>query len=783
MNNWEEIFTTEKIKYFKDLAKEVTDAKSYIDEFYHNGIDLSGIEYFINRLNVKERYDIYKQVVEQTIKNHGDQTALPILRKIFKMNEKTEADIISDAMFPNVDWRNIHTLVDQNSYVLSKLLTKVPIATDQEFEDIVFKNPYYAYIYARDIIKGRFPAVEDIIATDVRISFEYALNVLKGPFPKGEDIIAKDPLYAAKYAIDAKKGSFPEGEKAIAMCPDALLIEEYAKYCKRDRFPEGEAKIIERDSFVLKWYIEFLKKIEKYDEFIKDHPEVEKMDLTTQEMPTLDTHIPNIDEILVEKDKAKEALEKYIKEGNKKLASFLIPIAKDPWLTFKYAEQFKEKVKDEWEDIISKDALSSETYAENILRSPFPKGEDAIATDGYSSAEYAYRVLKGPFPKGEDAIIRDSYSFGYAKFALKDRFIKGEDEIIKDKDLLIKYINFLKYINKLDDFYKDHPEAKINISSGQIDILYNIYKQSSLDEDLLFKSLFSKRGNMNIKLNDFLNSLFIEKISKYFDAKYSSGKIERMGIGRRDGEAWVIQNFDIDEFESDPEIKKILKDDKLDDDKKLEKIKERILSIYDDKEPVIKETDWDKPKWDEMDLSKWVDEKIKEIEEEKENSKNIELEELFSKPKISIEATEFSNIFDDFFNIIKHAKADQKRLSPEAEKEIAKRPYYSVLYAEKALNDRFKEGEPGILKNPEELKKYTDFLDSIGKLDDFYKDHPEARVTVKSNQKMSIKAETLYVSDDNSEVKKPSDLNVTDDANAPEEVKTKEGKTYKKVQK
>jgi hypothetical protein len=647
MNRWYNFFTPEKIEYFKDLANKVPDAKSYIDEFHRNGIDSDGIKYFVSRLKGIEEYKIFKELVIRTVKNHGDLSVLTSLYKEygFGVNEQIEADIISDILVPNVDWHNISTLVDHNSYVLSTVLMRVPIETKQEFKDIIFKNPYYAYIYARDILKGRLPsAVEDLIATDVRLSYEYALNVLKGRFLKGEDIISKDPLYAAKYAIDVVKTSFKEGEKAIAECPNSLLIEEYAKYCKMDRFPEGEARIIEGGSFVLGWYIEFLKKINKYDKFINDHPEVaEKIDSTTQAMSALDVHIPNIDELLVDKYKAKKALQRYIEERNKKAASYLIPIVQDPWLTYKYAEQFKEKVKDEWEDIIAKNGFASATYAEMILHSPFPKGEDAIAEDGYSSLKYASIVLHGPFPKGEDAIIRDQFSVSYAKKALKDRFIKAEDEIIKDKNALKYYVEVLEDLNKLDDFYKDHPEAKINISSGQIDILYNIHKQLSLDDDLLFKRLFSRRENMNIKLNDFLNSLSIEKVSKYFDTNYSNGKIERIGIGKRDGEAWVIQTFDIDEFESDPEIEKILKDDKLDDDKKLEK--------------------------------------IKEIEEEKENSKNIELEELFSKPKIS------------------------------------------------------------------------------------------------------IKSETLYVSDDDSEVKKPSDLNVTDDANSPEEVKTKEGKTYKKVQK
>ena len=533
MNKWDKFFTPEKIEYFKDLANKVPDAKSYIDEFYRNGIDSHGIKYFVNRLKAIERFEIFKQLVIRTVKNHGDLSALTSLRKEygFGVSEKDEAEIISDTLAPNVDWRNISTFVDHNSYVLSRLLMKVPFRTNQELEDFVFENPYYAYIYARDIIKGRLSKAEEVIATDARISYEYALNVIHGRFSKGEDIIAKDPLYAAKYALDVIKTSFPKGEKAIAECPNGLLIEEYAKYCKMGRFPEGEARIIESGSFVLGWYIEFLKKINKYDEFIKDHPEAaEKIDSTTQVMPALDVYVPNIDELLVDKYKAKKALQRYIEEGNKKLASYLIPIAQDPWLTYKYAEQFKEKVKDEWEDIIAKDGFASENYAEMILHGPFPKGEDAIAADGYSSLEYASIVLHGPFPKGEDAIIRDGYSVSYAKNALKDRFIKAEDEIIKNKKVLAYYVEVLEDMNKLDDFYKDHPEAKINISSSQIDNLYNIHKQSSLDDDLLFKHLFSKRGNMNIKLNDFLNSLSIEKISKYFDTNYSNGKIERIGI-------------------------------------------------------------------------------------------------------------------------------------------------------------------------------------------------------------------------------------------------------------
>jgi lambda repressor-like predicted transcriptional regulator len=170
----------------------------------------------------------------------------------------------------------------------------------------------------------------------------------------------------------------------------------------------------------------------------------------------------NIVDLLKDPKKAKELLNEAIINHNWKLARILIPIVKDPELTYKYADWIsKKKVKDEWEDIIAKDAQYSFNYARYVLHGPFPKGEDTIAQDAFYSCSYAAEVLKGPFPKGEDTIARDAKnSYFYAKDALHDRFIKGEKTIINSA-YLGYYINFLKEIGKLDEFLKDHPEVKL----------------------------------------------------------------------------------------------------------------------------------------------------------------------------------------------------------------------------------------------------------------------------------------------------------------------------------
>jgi len=199
----------------------------------------------------------------------------------------------------------------------------------------------------------------------------------------------------------------------------------------------------------------------------------------------------NLSDLLKDPSKAEKVLRRAINTGERKVAEMLIPIVKDPGLTIRYAlEIVEDKIKDEWEDIIATDPTYSYRYA-SFVHAPFPKGEDAIATNAYSSYYYAYEVLKDPFPKGEDAIAKDPdysysyakdiikgpwpkgepaiashgvYSYYYANQVLKDRFPKGEKAIIESKDPegdLVKYIDFLKTINKLDEFLKDHPEVKL----------------------------------------------------------------------------------------------------------------------------------------------------------------------------------------------------------------------------------------------------------------------------------------------------------------------------------
>src|SRR6266851_2864333 len=74
----------------------------------------------------------------------------------------------------------------------------------------------YAYYYAHNVIKGRWPEGEAVIIKDPGYAYWYAHCVIKGRFLEGEAIIATTAHYSYDYACYIINGRFPEGEAVIA---------------------------------------------------------------------------------------------------------------------------------------------------------------------------------------------------------------------------------------------------------------------------------------------------------------------------------------------------------------------------------------------------------------------------------------------------------------------------------------------------------------------------------------------------------------------------------------
>jgi lambda repressor-like predicted transcriptional regulator len=116
-----------------------------------------------------------------------------------------------------------------------------------EVEELVNHKlaPYWAYWYAKNVIKGPWPKGEDVISQNCEWSFDYAKYVIKVPFPKGEKVISQDAEYSYYYAKNVIKGPWPKGEDAISK--NALLSYYYAKNVIKGPWPKGEDAISQDD--------------------------------------------------------------------------------------------------------------------------------------------------------------------------------------------------------------------------------------------------------------------------------------------------------------------------------------------------------------------------------------------------------------------------------------------------------------------------------------------------------------------------------------------------------
>lgn len=99
-------------------------------------------------------------------------------------------------------------------------------------EPVLASDPVYSRGYAKHILHGPFKLGEIERAKGAQSAYNYAMDDLKGErFELGEPAIAKAPFWSIQYARDVMKGRFPAAEAAIykdrelALRYDTLLRE------------------------------------------------------------------------------------------------------------------------------------------------------------------------------------------------------------------------------------------------------------------------------------------------------------------------------------------------------------------------------------------------------------------------------------------------------------------------------------------------------------------------------------------------------------------------------
>jgi len=158
--------------------------------------------------------------------------------------------------------KSLDELLRMNDYDIGKHLYIEAIHINKRlepvYENIIKTIPQWAYHYALNILKDRWPEAEPYILKNEIIIIEYITNVIKERWPEAELIIMKDPYNAYLYAYRILKRRWPEAEPYIMKDPPIAL--NYARFVIQGRWPEAEP-YIKRNLYLFYVY---------FEEFIKD---------------------------------------------------------------------------------------------------------------------------------------------------------------------------------------------------------------------------------------------------------------------------------------------------------------------------------------------------------------------------------------------------------------------------------------------------------------------------------------------------------------------------------
>jgi len=248
-----------------------------------------------------------------------------------------------------------------SKYKLQESIFKYVPVTNQERLRGAVEEPYDAMVYAKNVIKGRWPEAEPYIMKNASAAVAYARYVIKGRWPEAEPYIMKNVVdvsaYAAyTYAKDVIKGRWPEAEPIIMKSPEDALA--YAKDVIKGRWPEAEP-------------------------------------------------------IIMKNPKAASGYARHIIKGRWPEAEPYI--MKDPEAIYTYAIVI---IKGRWpeaEPYIMKGPMDASAYAKDIIKGRWREAEPYIMKDAYAAYTYARDVIKGRWPEAERKIMKDPNANYYYK--------------------------------------------------------------------------------------------------------------------------------------------------------------------------------------------------------------------------------------------------------------------------------------------------------------------------------------------------------------------------------
>jgi ApbE superfamily uncharacterized protein (UPF0280 family) len=255
--------------------------------------------------------------------------------------------------------------------------------------DEKLKLYFIAYAYA-NFMQKRFPEAEEYIKKDPLYAYLYAKNVVKGEWPEAEPYILKDPEYVYKYAEEVLKGRWMEAEPYLLEKANGVIIFRYAKDVVKGRWLEAEPYILNDPNSSYEYAKDVLKNRWREAEDI----------IMKSEKPKLAYYYAN----KVVKGRWEEAED---------------VILKDPEIALKYTSDVLKKRWKELEDIIKTNPELAEEYSYKIVKGRWLEAEPYIMKNPQYAYNYAINVLKRRWLEAEPFIFQDRVFGKYYQEAFK----------------------------------------------------------------------------------------------------------------------------------------------------------------------------------------------------------------------------------------------------------------------------------------------------------------------------------------------------------------------------
>lgn len=178
------------------------------------------------------------------------------LRSLFESEEiEDEEDVTEKSPYEIKEW-----IMRCATFGRDKTLERILLA-DAESGPMTDKL-HHLYLYARDVIKGRWPEAEEYIKTSPYTAWHYAYDILQTRWPEAESIILTDHRSIYWYTRYVLFDRWPEGEKELlriaaegAAYKDVIMktLVNYASDVIKGRWPEAE-EFINKDSWARTYY-------------------------------------------------------------------------------------------------------------------------------------------------------------------------------------------------------------------------------------------------------------------------------------------------------------------------------------------------------------------------------------------------------------------------------------------------------------------------------------------------------------------------------------------------